>query len=78
VLAGHPGREKELTALRRVLDGLEGQWLHHLAILDARGAAGADHGVQAASTASWLRNRLRMSASAAQRPESRDEHRADT
>jgi hypothetical protein len=55
----------EIKALRQVEDGLEGQWLHHLAILDARGAAGADQGVQAASTASWLRNRLRMSASAA-------------
>ena len=31
----------------------------------ARGAAGADHGTQAPSTASWLRNRLHLAATAA-------------
>src|SRR4029453_9474726 len=35
------------------------------AAVDARGAAGAEEGVQAGSTASWLRARLRMSAGAA-------------
>jgi Domain of unknown function (DUF222)/HNH endonuclease len=52
-------------ALRRLVDRLEGQWLQHLAAVDGRGAAGADQGVPAASTASWLRGRLRMGASAA-------------
>ena len=52
-------------ALRRLLDCLEGQWLQRLAAVDGRGAAGADHGIPAASTASWLRNRLRMGAAAA-------------
>jgi hypothetical protein len=57
-LAEHP------LALRRLLDCLEGQWLQRLAAVDGRGAAGADHGIPAASTASWLRNRLRMAAAA--------------
>jgi hypothetical protein len=56
---------EEVLALRRLVHRLEGQWLQKLAALDARGAAGADQGVQAASTASWLRNRLRMGAKAA-------------
>ena len=47
------------------MDRLEGHWLAELAGVDARGAAGADHGVQAGSTAAWLRSRLRMSAGAA-------------
>jgi Domain of unknown function (DUF222)/HNH endonuclease len=51
--------------LRRLLDRLEGHWLGGLALLDARGAAGADHGTPAPSTAGWLRNRLRMGAGAA-------------
>jgi Domain of unknown function (DUF222)/HNH endonuclease len=51
--------------LRRLLDRLEGQWLQRLAAVDGRGAAGADHGLPGASTASWLRNRLRMGAAAA-------------
>ena len=33
--------------------------------MDARGAAGAEQGVQAGSTAAWLRDRLRMGAGAA-------------
>ena len=52
-------------ALRGLMDRLEGHWLGALADLDARGAAGAEHGVQAGSTASWLRARLHMSASTA-------------
>jgi hypothetical protein len=56
---------EEFLALRRLVDRLEGQWLKRLATVDARGAAGADQGIQAASTASWLRNRLRMGATAA-------------
>jgi hypothetical protein len=48
--------------LRRLTDRLQGIWLRYLAAVDARGAAGADHGVQFGSTASWLRARLRMAA----------------
>ena len=51
--------------LRGLADRVEGHWLAELADLDARGAAGADQGVQAGSTAGWLRHRLRMSAGAA-------------
>jgi Domain of unknown function (DUF222)/HNH endonuclease len=58
-------RAQRVLQLRRQLDRLEGQWLQELAALDARGAAGADQGTQAASTASWLRHRLRMGANAA-------------
>jgi hypothetical protein len=58
-------RAKRVLILRRLLDRLEGHWLAELAGVDARGAAGAEHGVQAGSTASWLRHRLRMSAAAA-------------
>jgi hypothetical protein len=58
-------RAQRIPQLRRLLDRLEGHWLQELADLDARGAAGADQGVQAASTASWLRNRLHLSANAA-------------
>ena len=46
--------------LRQQLDRLEGQWLRRLAAVDARGAAGAEVGEQAASTAGWLRRRLRL------------------
>jgi hypothetical protein len=56
---------ERILVLRRLVDRLEGHWLHELADLDARGAAGADQGTPAASTASWLRNRLRMGATAA-------------
>jgi uncharacterized protein DUF222/HNH endonuclease len=58
-------RAERVLALRRLLDRLEGHWLGELAAVDARGAAGADQGQQAASTAAWLRNRLRMGAGAA-------------
>jgi Domain of unknown function (DUF222) len=58
-------RAERVLELRRLLDCLEGQWLNELAGVDARGAAGANQDEQAASTASWLRNRLRMGAGAA-------------
>jgi Domain of unknown function (DUF222) len=58
-------RAERVLGLRRLLDRLEGHWLHELATVDARGAAGADHGTQAPSTASWLRARLRLGAGAA-------------
>ena len=56
---------ERVMALRGLLDRLEGQWLRALAAVDARGAAGAEQGVQAGSTAAWLRARLRMSAGTA-------------
>jgi Domain of unknown function (DUF222)/HNH endonuclease len=56
---------EHVLELRRLVDRLEGQWLQRLAAVDGRGAAGADQGVPAASTASWLRNRLHMGATAA-------------
>jgi hypothetical protein len=56
---------EQVVALRCLLDRLEGQWLRGLAAVDGRGAAGADQGEPAASTASWLRRRLRLGASAA-------------
>ena len=56
---------EEVLALRRLLDRLEGQWHQRLAAVDGRGAAGADHGTPAPSTASWLRNRLHLGAAAA-------------
>jgi hypothetical protein len=54
-----------VLVLRRLLDRLEGQWLRELAGVDGRGAAGAEDDTQALSTASWLRNQLRLGAGAA-------------
>jgi hypothetical protein len=58
-------RAQRVLELRGMVDRLEGQWLNELAAVDACGAAGADQGEQAGSTAGWLRNRLRMGAGAA-------------
>jgi hypothetical protein len=58
-------RAQRVLGLRRLLDRLEGHWLNELAGVDACGAAGAEEGVQAGSTASWLRARLRMAAHSA-------------
>jgi Domain of unknown function (DUF222) len=58
-------RAERVMSLRGLVERLEGHWLAELATLDARGAAGAEQGVQAGSTAGWLRARLRMSAGAA-------------
>ena len=58
-------RAERVLILRRLLDRLEGRWLSELAGVDARGAAGADQGIPAPSTAGWLRNRLRMGAGTA-------------
>jgi hypothetical protein len=52
---------EQVLELRRLLDRLEGHWLQQLAAVDGRGAAGADQGQPAGSTAGWLRNRLRLS-----------------
>jgi Domain of unknown function (DUF222)/HNH endonuclease len=56
---------ERVLAVRRLVERLEGQWLKELATLDARGAAGAELGAPAPSTAGWLRARARMSAGAA-------------
>jgi Domain of unknown function (DUF222) len=56
---------EQVVQLRRQLDRLEGHWLRALAAVDGRGAAGAEHGVPAGSTAAWLRHRLHMSAGTA-------------
>jgi hypothetical protein len=56
---------QRLLGLRQLVDRLDGQWLKTLAAVDGRGAAGADQGIQAASTAGWLRNRLHLGAAAA-------------
>jgi hypothetical protein len=58
-------RTDRVRSFRGLLDRLEGQWLGELAAVDARGAAGAEEGVPAPSTAAWLRRRLRMSAGTA-------------
>jgi hypothetical protein len=58
-------RTQRLLAWRRLLDRQDGLWLQELAALDACGAAGADQDQPAPSTASWLRNRLRVSAAVA-------------
>jgi Domain of unknown function (DUF222) len=57
----------EVLALRRLADQLEGAWLRRLAVVDARGAAGAEHGVTALSTTGWLHATLRISPGAAGR-----------
>jgi hypothetical protein len=51
--------------LRRLAGRVDGHGLAWLAAVDARGAAGAEEGVPAPSTAGWLRARLRMSAGTA-------------
>jgi hypothetical protein len=58
-------RAERVLALGRLADRLHGHWLKELAALDAAGAAGADQGQPAPSTASWLRHRLRMGSGAA-------------
>jgi hypothetical protein len=54
-----------VLALRRMVDRLEGHWLHELAGVDGRGAGGAEYGGLVLSTASWLRRQLRLSKAAA-------------
>src|ERR671919_2531690 len=56
---------EQVLGIRRLVDRLEGHWLAELAAVDARGAAGAEDGVQARSTAGWLRTRLHMAANTA-------------
>jgi hypothetical protein len=54
-----------MRRLERLANQLDGHRLAWLAAVDARGAAGAEEGTPAASTAAWLRKRLRLSAGAA-------------
>ena len=58
-------RAERLLAWRGLLDRQEGLWLGELAAVDARGAAGAEEGIQVGSTAEWLRARLHMGAGTA-------------
>jgi hypothetical protein len=51
---------RRVLVLRGLIERLEGHWLRELAGVDGRGAAGADHGTPAESTAGWLRHRTRM------------------
>jgi hypothetical protein len=51
--------------LRRLIDRLEDIWLQELAAVDRLGAAGADQGEVAPSTADWLSARLDISSAAA-------------
>ena len=55
---GQAARADHARKLKGLIDRLEGIWLHELAVLDARGAAGAD-------TAAWLSARLGVSAETA-------------
>ncbi|HEY2957891.1 MAG TPA: DUF222 domain-containing protein [Actinomycetota bacterium] len=69
--ASDPGRlggalaAERLLAMRPLLDQAEAAWLRLLATVDAQGAAGAEAGEYAPSTAAWLRARLRMGPGAA-------------
>jgi hypothetical protein len=58
-------RADRIMALQGLADRLQGHLLWELAEVDARGAAGAEQGTPAPSTAGWLRARLRLSATAA-------------
>jgi Domain of unknown function (DUF222) len=51
---------RRVLVLRGLIQRLEGHWLRELAGVDGRGAAGADTGTPAESTAGWLRQRTRM------------------
>jgi hypothetical protein len=62
---GDAARADQARELRRLLDRLEGIWLQALAAVDRRGAAGADQGEVASSTADWLRARLGVDADVA-------------
>ncbi|HEY2957562.1 MAG TPA: DUF222 domain-containing protein [Actinomycetota bacterium] len=56
---------EQVLALEVLEDQLAAAKLRRLAALDAQGAAGAEAGVYAPSTAAWLRAQLRMSPAAA-------------
>src|SRR5215207_3081746 len=56
---------ERVLRLRQLVDRLEGHWLHQLAAVDGRRAAGAELDQEVGSTAAWLRNRLRLRAGTA-------------
>ena len=58
-------KAQRILRLRRLVDQLEGHWLSELADVDACGAAGAEQGIPAPSTAGWLRTRLHLGPGAA-------------
>jgi hypothetical protein len=58
-------RAERLLQWQGLMDRIGGHWLQELATVDARGAAGAEEGVQVGATAGWLRRRLRLSPTAA-------------
>ncbi len=60
-----PLAAERVLRLRRQADRLEAVWQRELAALDGRGAAGAETGAAAPSTAGWLRARLRLDRGAA-------------
>jgi Domain of unknown function (DUF222) len=55
-------RVERILELRGLVERLDGHWLREVAAADSCGAAGAEEGSWAPSTASWLRARLRMGA----------------
>src|SRR6266540_795477 len=55
----------QVPAMRQLVDQLEADWLRRLATVDGLGAAGAEVGACAPSTAGWLRATTRMSSAAA-------------
>jgi len=57
----------QVLGLRGLVDRLEGHWLQRLAVVDGRGAAGAELDQAVGSIASWLRGRLPLGAGAAAR-----------
>src|ERR671911_3101151 len=59
---------EQVLELRRLLDRLEGQWLHQLAAVDGRGAAGAEAGQQVGPNAAPRPNPLPAGAGPAARP----------
>jgi hypothetical protein len=54
---GDAARAERILTLQGLADRLQGQLLAELADVDARGAAGAEQGLPAPSTAGWLRSR---------------------
>ena len=67
-LLGEAALADHARELRRLIDRLEDIWLQELAAVDrlgAAGAAGADQGEVAPSTADWLSARLHVSSATA-------------
>jgi hypothetical protein len=58
-------RADHLRALEQRIDLVDDLWLQELAAVDRLGAAGADRGEVAPSTADWLRDRLGVDAATA-------------